>query len=193
MIRIENLVFAYNEKNDGKTVARRRIFDGFSAALSSVTCITGPSGCGKTTLLRLIAGLEKPQEGVITGVPERVSVMFQEDRLLPWLSARRNIEAVLPPERSGEAAQWLRRVELDDCLDSLPESLSGGQKRRVALARALAFGGGLLILDEPFKGFDPALTERMAALIKSRNVQVIAAVHAPEEMSLLGGEVIRLA
>jgi ABC-type nitrate/sulfonate/bicarbonate transport system ATPase subunit len=183
MIRIEKLLFAYGDK---------KVFEGFTETLGPVTCVTGPSGCGKTTLLRLLAGFEKPQGGTITGVPERVAVMFQEDRLLPWWTARRNVEAVLPGLDGAEAAVWLRRVELGDCLDSLSDSLSGGQRRRVALARTLGYGGGLLVLDEPFKGFDPALTERMAKLILSLNTPVVAAVHSPEEIALLGGEVIRL-
>jgi ABC-type nitrate/sulfonate/bicarbonate transport system ATPase subunit len=189
MIRIEGLQFAYG----GKTV-----FDGFNAVLGPVASIAGPSGCGKTTLLRLLAGLETPGGGSITGVPDRVAVMFQEDRLLPWLTARQNVAAVLPkgndgmPLESGIDAEWLCRVALDDALDSYPDQLSGGQRRRVALARALAFRGGLLILDEPFKGFDPELTRRMAALILAQNIPVVAALHAPEEMALLGGDVVRL-
>jgi ABC-type nitrate/sulfonate/bicarbonate transport system ATPase subunit len=183
MICIDGLRFSYGDK---------LIVDGFTASLGPVTVIAGPSGCGKTTLLRLIAGLEKPQGGTVTGVPDRIAVLFQEDRLLPWLTARQNVAAVLQGGTESAAADWLNRVELGGELDSYPDNLSGGQKRRVALARALAYGGGLLILDEPFKGFDPALTERMAALILSQQVPVIAALHAPEEMALLGGEVISL-
>ena len=192
MIRIQELYFGYGGKS---------IFDGFTRDLGPVTCITGPSGCGKTTLLRLIAGFEKPDSGTIAGVPERVSVLFQEDRLLPWHSARRNVEAVLAPDNSGAAAEWLQKTELGDFLDSSPNSLSGGQRRRVALARALAYAGetpageapgALLILDEPFKGLDPALTGRMTALILSQNIPVIAAVHSPEEIALFGGDVIKL-
>lgn len=189
MITIDSLRFAY----DGK-----QIFNGLSLTLGYTACITGPSGCGKTTLLRLIAGLLKPQSGTITGVPGRVSMVFQEDRLLPWCTALENVAAVLPPAEAVNAAEWLRLVELHDLKDSYPDSMSGGQKRRVALARALAYGGefpageGLLILDEPFKGFDPELTSRMAALILSRNTPVIAVLHAPEEIERLGGDVVRL-
>ena len=183
MIEINALRFVYGEK---------QIFDGLSLSLGETTCITGPSGCGKTTLLKLLAGLEKPQSGTITGVPRRVSFMFQEDRLLPWCTARENVAAVLPPHRADKAGFWLRQVELMDQPDSYPANMSGGQRRRVALARALAFDGGLLILDEPFKGFDPDLTRRMAALIRSLNTPVIASVHAPDEMEQIGGDIIRL-
>ena len=189
MINIDSLRFAYSGK---------QIFDGLSLSLGRITCITGPSGCGKTTLLRLLAGLVKPQSGTITGVPGRVAMVFQEDRLLPWRTVLENITAVLPPAEAYKAEAWLRLVELHDLRDSYPDSISGGQKRRIALARALAYcsiippGGSLLILDEPFKGFDPALTNRMSALILAQNIPIVAALHAPEEIERLGGDIIRL-
>jgi ABC-type nitrate/sulfonate/bicarbonate transport system ATPase subunit len=188
MITIEALRFAYGGKP---------VFDGLSLSLGHITCITGPSGCGKTTLLRLIAGLLKPRSGTITGVPDRVSMVFQEDRLLPWRTAFENVADVLPPDEAHKAGDWLRQAELSELSDSYPDSMSGGQKRRVALARALAYGkisagGSLLVLDEPFKGFDPELTRRMAALILSQGIPVIASLHAPEEMERLGGDIVRL-
>lgn len=183
MIELRDITFSYGEK---------KIFDAFSLSISPPASITGPSGCGKTTLLRLIAGMEKPLSGTITGVPERVAFMFQEDRLLPWATAKENVAYALPPNRRDEALTWLDAVELGDKADSLPEALSGGQMRRVALARALAFGAELLILDEPFKGFDPELTVRMVSLIHSVNIPVIASIHSPEEIAVFGGNNIRL-
>ena len=183
MIEINKLSFAYSGK---------QIFDGLSLSLGEYACITGPSGCGKTTLLRLIAGLEKPQGGTITGVPDRVSFMFQEDRLLPWGTARENVASVLPTDETDKVDYWLEQVELKEHGMSYPANMSGGQKRRVALARALAYGGGLLLLDEPFKGFDAKLAKRMADLIRSTNMPVIASVHSSQEMGFLGGEIIKL-
>ena len=183
MIVVDSLSFAYGDK---------QLFDGLSLSFGGVSCITGLSGCGKTTLLRLLAGLEKPQSGTIAGVADRVSFMFQEDRLLPWSSARENVAAALSADEADNAESWLKKVELEDCLSSYPGNMSGGQTRRVALARALAYRGGVLILDEPFKGFDPELTRRMAGLILSQNVPVIASVHSLEEIGLLGGDIIRL-
>ena len=183
MIEIKGLSFEY----DGK-----QIFDALNLSLAENTCITGPSGCGKTTFLRLIAGLEKPLGGTITGVPDPVSFMFQEDRLLPWCTARENVSAVLSSEDADKADYWLERVELPDLLESYPANMSGGQKRRVSLARTLAFGGGILLLDEPFKGFDTELAERMAAIIRSLNIPVVASVHSSQEMGFLGGEIIKL-
>ncbi len=183
MIEVSHLRFSYGDKN---------IFDGLSLRFGDVTCVTGPSGCGKTTLLKLLAGLMKPLGGKIVGMPSRISFMFQEDRLLPWCTARENVASVLPPDGAEKADAWLKRVELEAYASAYPGNLSGGQRRRVALARALAYGGGVLILDEPYKGFDPELTRRMTALILSQNVPVIASVHSPEEMGLLGGDVVRL-
>lgn len=184
MIEVNNLSFAYGDK---------QIFRDYSLRIpDGTTCLSGCSGCGKTTLLYLIAGLLSPHKGKITGVPERVAFMFQEDRLLPWFSAEQNVAAVLPKDRKDEARGYLRGVELENEADSMPHNLSGGQKRRVALARTLAFEGNLIILDEPFKGLDNALIARLVPIILSQNVPVIAATHSPEEMKLLGGHVIEI-
>ncbi len=186
MIQIASLSFSYGKKE---------IFHGLTLEIPEpVACLMGPSGSGKTTLLRLIAGLLKPGEGRITGVSEPVSFLFQEDRLLPWFSAEENVAAVLPKEKRGDAASWLRRVELpEESFASPPGKLSGGQQRRVALARALAFGEkGLLILDEPFKGLDAALAERMIDLILKQERPLLVSTHSTEEARLLGGAVLTL-
>lgn len=183
MIDIKNLRFEYGDK---------KIFDGLTLSLGDITCITGPSGCGKSTLLSLLAGLLKPQGGTISGTPRRISFMFQEDRLLPWSTAEANVAAALPRERRSEAAEWLNKVELGDKCGSYPGGMSGGQNRRISLARALAFGGQLLILDEPFKGLDIELIKRMIALVHDQNVPVIAAIHSQEEMELMGGNIVRI-
>lgn len=184
MIRIDQVCFSYENK---------LVFDGLSLGLpNGVCCIEGDSGIGKTTLLRLIAGHMVPTAGTITGVPQRVAYMFQEDRLLPWQNAQSNVAAVLSKSRGSEAVKWLASVELEKERDALPENLSGGQRRRVALARALAYGGKLLILDEPFKGLHPSLTERMAELVKNLGADVIVTSHSEYETKLWGGTRILL-
>ncbi len=184
MINIENLSFSYGEKE---------VFKNFSAVLENPrTVFRGPSGCGKTTLLRIIAGLEKNYTGTVSGVPARVSFMFQEDRLLPGFTAEENIAAVLSRRDREKACEYLRLAELENEKNSLPENLSGGQQRRVALARAIAYGGDILILDEPFKGLDPALTERMAGVILAAGRPVIATIHDENEAKLLKGEIISI-
>lgn len=184
MISVKDLSFSYGDKE---------IFNGFSYEFSNrITSISAPSGYGKTTLLRIIGGLEKDYHGTVSGVPDKVSFMFQEDRLLPWFTAEQNIAAVLPKDKRGLVKEYLEAVELSDCARSFPHELSGGQQRRVSLARALAYGGKLLLLDEPFKGFDPELTERMAALIVGSGATVIASLHSRRESELLGGESVFL-
>ena len=132
--------------------------------------VMGPSGQGKTTLFRLILGLEQPSGGAVrcTG---KFSCVFQEPRLLPWCSALENIRAVLPDDAPDTAAmQALEELELPAAANMYPEELSGGMQQRLALARALAYGGDTLLLDEPFKGCDPALYDRVTALLRQKCV-----------------------
>ncbi len=128
---------------------------------TGVIAVTGPSGCGKTTLLRLIAGLEQPDSGKVSVFAgAKISMVFQEDRLLDYMSARGNILAVLPAGREQKsrsakyADECLARAGLDGEAEQVVSEFSGGMRRRVAIARALAYGGDILIMDEPFKGLD---------------------------------------
>lgn len=130
-------------------------------------CLFGPSGCGKTTLLNCLAGILKPESGKIAGISgKKISYIFQESRLLPWATALENVALVLPPERQSEAEEWLRRVGLSHCAAQKPAELSGGQRQRAAIARALAYGGDLLLLDEPFHALDQQAAEEMMALLR---------------------------
>ena len=181
-MRINDLVVSYDNV---------KIIDGLNLELKDgVTCIMGDSGCGKTTLLNVIAGLVQPDAGSIEGRPARISFMFQEDRLFPWMNALDNVSVVCNDK--DKALKLLEKVELLEHRDKMPTELSGGMKRRVALARTLGYDADLIILDEPFKGMDPELTKRMAALVRSLNVPVIMATHSAEEAELLGAEVVRL-
>jgi NitT/TauT family transport system ATP-binding protein len=141
-----------------------RVFDGFSHMFpsNSITAVTGPSGSGKTTLLRIIAGFEKADGGEVRIDGKKISMVFQEDRLLPSKTALENVAAVTDREN---ARRWLEKVGLKDDACTLPGELSGGMKRRVAIARALAFGGDILLLDEPFMGLDPDLHDSIFDLI----------------------------
>ncbi|MBR2832442.1 MAG: ATP-binding cassette domain-containing protein [Oscillospiraceae bacterium] len=180
MISIRGLRFRYGD---------RTVFDGLDMELGENAILTAPSGSGKTTLLKLIAGLLVPEAGAISGVPERIAFLFQEDRLLPWYSILKNAELV--SDRAAASAM-LEAVGLGDKLEARPGTLSGGERRRAALARALCAEADLLILDEPFKGLDPPLMEAMAALIRSRGVPYLAALHSEEETAALGGTAVRL-
>jgi len=134
----------------------------------AITVVLGPSGCGKTTLLNILAGLDGDYAGSIDGFSEgRASYVFQEDRLLPWLCARDNIAFVLRPSmEAGPARQRseaaLAAVGLEDQANARPPAMSGGQRRRVALARAFAYPSDFLLLDEPFSSLD--LKTRIAVM-----------------------------
>lgn len=171
MICVEQATVRYEDKT---------VLDHFSAQLSceGITVLVGPSGCGKTTLLRLMAGLVKPLSGSVTGLgPRGAAVLFQENRLFPWRSAGQQISDVLPRARRGEVEHWLQFVELAGEGDARPNELSGGMARRLALARALAYGGGVLLLDEPFAGVDRARAERILGRLKSLGTPAILASH----------------
>ncbi len=178
-------------KNIKKSYGDRIIFDNLNREIvfDKPVALMGESGVGKTTLARMIAGLEKPDFGEILGVPEAVSFMFQEDRLLPWLSARENVEYVSDKET---ADYYLEKVLLGGEKDTPVSDLSGGMKRRVALARALAYKSELVILDEPFKGLDFELKKKMTALISEEKRHFLIITHEAEDAALLGAKVINI-
>ena len=162
-----------------------------------VTAVEGRSGCGKTTLLRLIAGLEPPDAGRITGVPGGgLSMVFQEDRLPPQLTAAGCLRAVLKrtPERDRRIDDALRALGLDDALDQPVSEFSGGMRRRVALARALLYPSELVLMDEPFKGLDADTRARAVAfarpLLAGRTVLLVT--HDPGDAADFDAERLRL-
>lgn len=176
-VRVENV----SKNFEGKEVIKN-----FSLELpkTGIYCLLGASGAGKTTLLRLIAGLDMPDSGRIIGTEgKKISFVFQGDRLLPSSTAFENIAVASSPET---AKLWLKRLELDDAADKKPDKLSGGMARRVALARALAFGGDILLLDEPFKGFDSELKKRVIPYITdfAKNALVVLVTHDEQEAAI---------
>lgn len=163
-----------------------------------VVWLTGASGCGKTTLLSCIAGAEKLDSGRIILPPSlKISCLFQEDRLLPWETVLRNVAVPLSfPRRDAEerAALWLARVGLGGELGSYPSQLSGGMKRRVALARALAFGGDVYLLDEPFAPLDETLRESIWGLFMTHcsDALILVVSHGGTALETGGAPVTRL-
>ena len=181
-MRIEDLHLRFGDKV---------VFDGLTLDVSEgICCLIGANGSGKTTLLRLIAGLIQPDAGRIVGAPARPSVCFQEDRLLPWLDVLANVTAVgASPE---QAARWLARLGLGDRLHAEIASLSGGMKRRTALARAFAYGGDMLLLDEPVKGLDGLQKQAVSEILRELKIPVLISAHSEEEFRELAPTVIRL-
>lgn len=178
MIELSHLFFSYGE---------RTVLSDFSLTLPDrgITALQGPSGCGKTTLLRLLAGLERPQSGTISGVvPGTGAILFQENRLLPWRTVGQHITDVLPKGRQGETGRWLELVELVGEENTLPAALSGGMGRRLALARCLALGGSLYLLDEPFAGVDPDRARRILERIRALGTPVVLTSHQAPVLEL---------
>lgn len=172
MIELNNISLSFEEKE---------IFKDLSLKLpqKGIVLVTGKSGCGKTTFSRLILGLEKADSGTVNTHRAKIAVVFQEDRLLPNLTARQNVALV---SNNSEAQKRLCEMELGDSAELLPSELSGGMKRRVAIARALAFGGEVLILDEAFSGIESELALRIIDKIckEYKEKLIIAITHRPE-------------
>ena len=175
--------------NVSKSFGQKRVLDGFSYTfpIGQTTVIVGASGCGKTTLLRIIAGFEAPDSGSILGVDRGdIAFLFQEDRLLPWLTALKNVEIVIKQtEKKPLAREILTALNLGDekDLSSYPNELSGGMARRVAIARTLSYLVAseckVLILDEALRGLDKDNIDNTVQVIKrySEKKTVISVTH----------------
>ena len=156
----------------------------FALTQNGVYCMTGPSGIGKSTLLNAIAGLVSYSGTICT--EGKISYLFQEDRLLPWLNALENVRLVLK-EHFERAEYYIGKFGLTEAADKMPEELSGGMRRRCALARCFAYDGNILLLDEPFRGLDnenaDIVREEINALAKERIVLLVT--HDPEDIGKL--------
>ena len=161
---------------------RKAVLDRFSLKIpdAGVTALSGPSGCGKTTLLRVLAGLERPQSGTVEGAPPRqTAILFQDDRLLPWRTVGQHLTDVMPRGRWGEAPALLALAELEGEEHTFPAALSGGMGRRLALARCLALPARLYLLDEPFAGVDLPRALRILERLKALPAPVLLISHEP--------------
>ncbi|MBQ2999996.1 MAG: ATP-binding cassette domain-containing protein [Clostridia bacterium] len=147
MLTLENLTLRYKKK----TVLDRVSFD-FSEGCT--TGVVGASGIGKSTLLHAIAGLKKCDGGKILSSHERISYIFQEPRLFPWMTALENITVVGAEKSLAEHYLHALFEDADEVAKKYPHELSGGMKQRISVARALAYAPDLLLLDEPFRGLD---------------------------------------
>jgi iron(III) transport system ATP-binding protein len=184
----------------------------FTLEKGEILVLVGPSGCGKTTTLRLIAGLEMPDSGIIrigeqvvAGVgqfipPERrgIGMVFQDHALFPHLTVAQNVafglKSIRPAANSQQqrqaATEMLRLVELEHLADRYPHALSGGERQRVALARALAPRPLLALMDEPFSSLDAGLRnqvrQQVRSILKSIHASVVFVTHDQEEALYMG-------
>lgn len=193
MVKLTKIRFSYRNLSDAKKPESETVLKDFSMELSKgeAVAVMGESGSGKTTLVKLLLGLLTPDSGSIEGLDStRISVVFQEDRLLPWYSAKENIALVLSgadkAEREKKALELLEAMELSEAADKPIRELSGGMQRRVSIARALAFGGDMIILDEPLKGLDAELKKRIADRIKAHFDTLLLITHDEDEAKLFG-------
>jgi sulfonate transport system ATP-binding protein len=177
-------------------------------APGEIVALLGPSGCGKSTLLRQISGLDRPTTGSLTinglrvsPADQRCAVAFQEPRLLPWRSVARNIELGLPrgtDRAAGRArvAELLELVQLTHATTLKPRQISGGMAQRVSLARALARGPGVLLLDEPFGALDALTRLTMQDLLvdihRAEPATIVLVTHDVDEALALADRIILL-
>ncbi|MGY6636795.1 MAG: ABC transporter ATP-binding protein [Erythrobacter sp.] len=171
----------------------------FAAPAGEITCLLGASGCGKSTLLNLAAGLLKVQQGEVRlggevladaahhPAPEHrpVGLVFQDGALFPHMTIAQNIGFGLPRARHGEVTGWLEQVGLAGLGERYPHELSGGQQQRAALARAMAPGPQVLLMDEPFASVDIVLRRKLRRdcrmLLRASGTTTLLVTHDPAE------------
>ena len=184
----------------------------FDVEMGQFVCLLGPNGCGKTTLLRIIGGIEPATRGTVLldGKPvvadqwheRKVGVVFQEDRLLPWMSLQDNVELVLKPlgvdapGRRARAARYLDLVGLRGFENYYPGRVSGGMRQRAAIARALAIEPDVLLMDEPFGALDAQnrriMQTEVRRIWKETGRTILFVTHAIEEAVAIGTTLVML-
>ena len=162
---------------------------------NKITCVLGPSGCGKTTLLNILSGTLKENNGEITK-PQTVSYVFQEELLVPQKTARKNLELILKSvyknklELKTVIDKFLKLADLENAEDLYPHEMSGGMRQRLALIRAFAYPSEILLMDEPFKALDIMLKDSIIksflSLYKEDKRTVIFVTHDIDEALMTG-------
>ncbi|MDI5985537.1 ABC transporter ATP-binding protein [Halomonas sp. M4R5S39] len=197
MLDIRNLQMSYGDEPVVENVD-------LGVAAGEFVSLIGPSGCGKSTLLRAVMGLQKPSAGEVRLGLKRaeIGLLFQDDALLPWRSARDNVALGMrirgrgKAEARHEAMRWLESVGLGQFGDRYPRELSGGQRKRVAIAQVLALRPRLLLMDEPFASLDAIvrhyLTEDLLAWVEGEHLTVLMVTHDLEEAVAVSDRVVLL-
>ena len=190
MLKVSDLALAYGE---------HPVLEGASIAVDEgqFVSLVGPSGSGKSSILRAVMGLQKPSAGTVDlRVPHReVGILFQDDALLPWRTARENvmlglrIRGIAEAQAAEQAYDWLARLGLADFTERYPRTLSGGQRKRVALAQVLALAPKFLLMDEPFASLDAIVRHRVTQdlldLVEEERLSVLLVTHDLEEAQVL--------
>ena len=193
---------AYPRADGGRLV----VFEDLDVAVprGSFTCLVGPSGCGKTTLLNIVSGLDGDFDGEIRIAgqsPEMappIGYMFQSPRLMPWLTVRENIALVLPDGAGAQERvdELIAQMGLEGFAEAFPGRLSGGMRRRVALARAFVTAPEVLLLDEPFLSLDAPVANRLRGLLldiwRRRPTTVLFVTHDLREALYMADRVLFL-
>ncbi len=181
------------------------ILDRVSMAVAGneVMGLLGPSGCGKSTILKMFAGLVRPDSGMVTRGSQRIGFVFQEHRLIPWKTAGENVSfslrasGVAKKEALCQTQRILERVGLEDDIDHYPNQLSGGMCQRVSIARALAIEPEILLLDEPFSALDLELKNNLLDFLRTlvrehREMTVLYVTHNPSELEGLARSIYQM-
>ncbi len=198
MLRVAGLSLAYDETTP--------VLEDASLAIDAgrFVSLVGPSGSGKSSLLRAIMGLQRPTAGRIESnlAAREIGILFQDDALLPWRSAADNVALGLRlrgesrAQALAQATEWLARRGLRGLGDRYPRALSGGQRKRVALAQVLALKPRLLLMDEPFASLDAItrarVTQDVLALVEAERMTVLLVTHDLEEALALSDMVYLL-
>lgn len=180
-----------------KTYPQKSVFKDFEMQIKDgeIVCILGSSGVGKTTLLNALARLID-FEGELEGVPEKVSYVFQTPRLLPHLTVKQNLFYALEGVREEKIMEMLKKSYLLECQDRKTKLLSGGERKRVSLARAFLSDAKLLLMDEPFNSVDTALKLRLISLFaklwQAEKKTVVLVTHDIEEALMLADKIVVL-
>lgn len=180
MIECSNLYLSF----EGRVILNKV---SFSLPDAGIFALMGSSGIGKSSLLKILSGLLAPDSGTIRGLDNlRVGIMFQEDRLLPWHTTLKNVMLAMEHPSHEEARKLLDALEIGESADMYPAVLSGGMKRRVALARAIAFSPDVLLLDEPFSGIDEQIKGRISPFIQESAPLIIFSTHNVKDAGMMG-------
>jgi NitT/TauT family transport system ATP-binding protein len=197
MLQVSNLVIGYG---------REPVVSGVSleVAAGKFVSLVGPSGSGKTSILRAINGLLTPRSGEVdlNGGQKSLAFLFQDDALLPWRTARENvalglrIRQVPKADALAQAEDWLARLSLDGLAKRYPHELSGGQRKRVAIAQVLALKPKLLLMDEPFASLDAIvrtrITQDLLMWVEREHMSVLLVTHDLEEALIVSDTIYLL-